>query len=95
MIITKLIAHLTKPAWTGVVWVLGIAGLFFSWLALHDHKVATKAKTEVVSSMNKQAETLTNAALKAREPSSLPGAVERLRRYHCSDCDGQAPVPGN
>lgn len=70
-------------------------GVFFGWLFLHDQKVASQATTKVVTSINTQAEKMTHEALKAREPAYLPGAFERLRRNSCSDCDGQAAVPGS
>jgi hypothetical protein len=69
--------------------------VFGSWLLIHDHKVASAAKTEIIQETNKQAEELTDAAIKARAPSERSGAAERLRRNSCSDCDRKAAVPGS
>lgn len=72
-----------------------VIGVFFGWLFLHDAKIENAATTKVVTTINTHAEKLTNEALKAREPASRPGAALRLRHNYCSDCDGEAPVPGS
>lgn len=67
----------------------GIAlAVFGGWLWQHDNKVEAKAKTELTQQMNKETETLTHEAVKARAPAQRPGAVDRLRKGSCSDCDG-------
>lgn len=60
--------------------------VFGSWLLIRDHKVATAAKTEIITKTNEKAQEITDAGLKAREGADTPGAVDRLRRNHCRDC---------
>jgi hypothetical protein len=81
-----IVAMLSTRGGQGAVLALGAAALFFSWLWRHDTKVAAKATTEIVRSLNADAEKKVNEAVKARAPASRPGAAERLRRDSCRDC---------
>jgi hypothetical protein len=84
-----IIAALSTRVGRAVVIGLGAAALFFSWLALHDHKVATKATDKLVNTINTQAERLADEAEKARAPAARSGAFARLRKHSCSDCREQ------
>jgi hypothetical protein len=53
--IAFLITALSTRVGQAVVIGLGVTALFFSWLALHDNKVAKRATTEVVRSLNADA----------------------------------------
>jgi hypothetical protein len=64
-----------------------VAGVFFTWLAFHDATVATNATTELVSTLNSDAEKKAHEAAQARAPADRPGAAQRLRSpTHCRDC---------
>jgi hypothetical protein len=83
-----IIAALSTRVGRAVVIGLGAAALFFSWLALHDHKVAKQATTKIVDKLNTKAEALANEAAKARAPALRAGAASRLRdATNCRDCE--------
>jgi hypothetical protein len=85
--IAFLITALSTRVGQAVVIGLGVTALFFSWLALHDNKVAKRATTEVVRSLNADAEKKVNEAVKARAPALRSGAASRLRNdENCRDC---------
>jgi hypothetical protein len=83
-----IVAVLSTRGGQGAVLALGAAALFFSWLWRHDTKVAAKATTEIVRSLNSDAEKKANEAVKARAPSLRTGAALRLRdATNCRDCE--------
>jgi hypothetical protein len=69
-------------------------GVFSTWLFFHDAKIEQAAKTEVITDINKQAEVLTDDALKARAAAERPGAFGRLRKGSCTDCNGKTVLSG-
>lgn len=84
---TWILAFLGTRVGRGVVIGLGAVALFFSWLTLHDRKVAKKATTELADKLNSKAEALANEAVKARAPALRTGAAQRLRNpIDCRDC---------
>jgi hypothetical protein len=80
------IRFVSTPIGQVVVGVIGAAALFFTWLAVHDAKVAAKATTEIVSKLNTDAGRKVDAAVKAREPALRAGAFSRLRSQSCTNC---------
>jgi hypothetical protein len=84
----KILAFLSTGLGQTIVGVAAAAALFFSWLALHDRKVAANATTEIVDKLNTKAEALANEAVKARAPALRTGAAQRLRdATNCRDCE--------
>ena len=47
---------------------------------------AKEGAAEVVDSVNHQAAEEVKAAVEARQPALAPGALQRLRKSHCGDC---------
>lgn len=82
-----LVAFALSPIGRTLVVSLGVAAFFFSWLYLHDAKVATKATDKLVTKINREAEKLADEAVKARAPSLRTGAASRLRdATNCRNC---------
>lgn len=83
MILTRLLFALwgSKPVRYAVAGLVAL-GAYQGW----KHHQREIGATEVVTTINDQAEKQAEKAVAAREPAKLPGAALRLKSNWCRDC---------